>query len=327
MDFELSDDQSALQSEVRRFLTDRVGHDLRTTAAASPGAVDRALWSELADMGVFGICTPEADGGIGLGLADAAIVFEELGRVAAPGPTIATCLAAMLGVEGAVDGSAVMGLVDAAPGPVVVEHLEALDGLLVAYDDRIERIDPPRGTPLPRPLDPLTPVAEVDSLPIGAVGAVVVDGHRAADTVHRGRLLAAAFQVGLGQAAVDLGTAYARERRQFDKVIGSFQAVKHLLADAVVGIDVARAGVHAAAVAIDEQDHRSEGSGRDMSVDAARIVASDAARAATEACIQVHGGIGFTWELDAHLFLKRSLALDTMFGSVHASSGAVAATL
>lgn len=324
MDFELSEDQSALQSELRRFLTARVDHDLRTAAADLPGAVDRRLWAELAEMGVFGICTPETDGGVGLGLAHAAIVFEELGRVAAPGPTIATCLAATIGVPGAADGSAVVGIVDAGPIPTVVEHLDGIDTLLVVHDDWVQQIDPPAGAALPRPLDPLTPVSQVDAA--FADGATVADGRTAVELVARGRLLAAAFQVGLGQAAVDLGTEYAGQRQQFGKIIGSFQAVKHILADAVVAIDIARAGVHAAAVAVDERED-GESSGREMSIDAARLVASQAAQRATEACIQVHGGIGFTWELDAHIFLKRSLALDTALGSIDASPVAVAATL
>ncbi len=325
MDLELSDDQAALQSELRRFLAARVDHDLRTAAVGLPGAVDLALWSELADMGAFGICTSEADGGVGLGLADATIVFEELGRVATPGPTIATCLASTIGVAGAADGTAVVGLVDAESGPVIVEHLDALDALLVVHGDRVVQVDPPSGSLLPRPLDPLTPVSRIDGVDRVGDGAVLADEARMIELVRQGRLLAAAFQVGLGQAAVDLGTEYAGQRQQFGKTIGSFQAVKHLLADAVVAIDIARAGVHAAAVAIDEASGAD--SGRAMTVDGARLVASRAAQRATEACIQVHGGIGFTWELEAHLFLKRSLALDTTFGTVHGSHAAVAATL
>ena len=325
MDFLLSDDQSALQSELRRFLTDRVDHDLRTAAAELPGAVDRALWSELASMGVFGIHTAEDDGGVGLGLAEATVVFEELGRVAVPGPTISTCLAATLGVEGAADGAAVVGLIRA--DTLLVEHLEGLDTLLVHHDGLVETVSKPDGALLPRPLDPLTPVSQVDAIPAG--DEISKAGER---IIQQGRLLAAAFQVGLGQAAVDLGTEYAGQRQQFNKVIGSFQAVKHLLADAVVGVDIARAGVHAAAVALDEAaragtDADKDAGGRTMSVDSARLVASEAAQRACEACIQVHGGIGFTWELDAHLFLKRSLALDATFGTVHSSYDAVATTL
>lgn len=333
MDFELSDDQVALQSELRRFLTARIDHDVRRAAAERPGAVDRQLWSELAGMGVFGIHTTEQLGGVGLGLAEATIVFEELGRAAVPGPTVATCLAATLGITGAADGSAVVGLVGSVDSsPHLVEHLDGLDLLLVVHPDGTHEVEPPAGTLLPRPLDPLTPVSVVDVLPTGGAVADTVDTERLR---RDGRLLTAAFQVGLGQAAVDLATVHASERQQFGKVIGSFQAVKHLLADAIVGIDIARAGVHAAAVRIDEAGTGDAETGRaapvddgrGMGVDAARLVAAEAAQRATETCIQVHGGMGFTWELDAHLFLKRSLALDTTFGSVHASYDAVAATL
>ncbi|MDZ7674909.1 MAG: acyl-CoA dehydrogenase family protein [Acidimicrobiales bacterium] len=321
MDFVLSDDQQALQSELRRFLSNTVDHDRRAAAMELPGAVDRELWSELADMGVFGIHTPEDKGGVGLGFADATIVFEELGRAAVPGPSISTCLAATLGVPGAADGTNVIGIVGA--DTLLVEHLDGLDILLMHHDGLVERVVPPTGTLLPRPLDPLTPVSRVERMPAGEEISKQADR-----VIRQGKLLSAAFQVGLGQAAVDLGTEYAKQRQQFDKVIGSFQAVKHLLADATVSLDVARAAVQAAAVALDEA--ASDGAataGRSMGVDAARLVASEAAQRATEACIQVHGGIGFTWELDAHLFLKRSLVLDTTFGTVHASHAAVAATL
>jgi alkylation response protein AidB-like acyl-CoA dehydrogenase len=114
------------------------------------------------------------------------------------------------------------------------------------------------------------------------------------------------MQVGLGQAAVDLAVEYAKGRTQFGRAIGSFQALKHLLADAAVGVEVARAAVHAGAVAVDESGDAGGGAG----VHAARVVASSAARRATATCIQVHGGMGYTWELDAHLYLKRVLVLD-----------------
>jgi alkylation response protein AidB-like acyl-CoA dehydrogenase len=326
MDLELTTDQVALRDELRRFLTDRVDHDARWAAAGQPGGVDRDLWRALAELGVFGICAPEAGGGVGLGLAEATIVFEELGRVAVPGPTVATCCAATC-VAGAIDGATVVGAIDPTEGTPVVEHRDALDVLLVVHPHRIVRIAPPAGDALPRPLDPLPPVSVSGPLPDG--DAVLV-GDEARRFTQKARLLTAAFQIGLAQAAVDLGTGYAGQRQQFGKVIGSFQAVKHLLADAAVVTDVARAGVHAAAVALDEAAGApadDSASGRVMTVDAARAVASEAAQRATEACIQVHGGMGFTWELDAHLFLKRSLALDTTFGTAHASLDAVAAAL
>jgi alkylation response protein AidB-like acyl-CoA dehydrogenase len=313
MDFELSDDQEALQQELRRFLESRVTAEARRAIAERPGAVDRDLWQALGDMGVFGLRLPEDQGGVGLGLAEAAIVFEELGRVAAPGPLIVTHLAAGL-VDGAASGGVVVGLLPAEAHPVLVEHLDALDALLVIGDDGVEQVAPPTGTPVERPLDPLTPVHLLDAVPAGEriAGADTSERLRA-----EGALLAAAMQVGLAEAAVRLGTEYAQQRKQFDRPIGSFQAVKHLLADAQVGVEIARAAVHAAAVM--EDDARA--------IHAARIVASRAAQRATTACIQVHGGIGYTWELDAHLFLKRALVLDLAPGSTEHAIESLAAAL
>jgi alkylation response protein AidB-like acyl-CoA dehydrogenase len=311
-----------------------VTSDARRAVVDLPGAVDRDLWRALGGMGVFALTLPEADGGVGLGLADATIVFEELGRAAVPGPLIGTTLAAGLRGAAGVDadlaaraaaGEAVVGVVPAGD-PAFVEHLAALDALLVVADDGVKLVDPPASSqPLDRPLDPLTPVDLVDALPAGRLDG----GSELAAQVRRtGALLSAAFQVGLADAAVSLGTDYAKDRMQFGKVIGSFQAVKHLLADAQVQVEVARAAVQAAGVDIDDAlagDRDVAGAYR--AVEVARIVASRAADRATRACVQVHGGIGFTWELDAHLFLKRALVLDAGLGTPDAAFDALAASL
>jgi alkylation response protein AidB-like acyl-CoA dehydrogenase len=334
MDFELSDDQVALRDELRRFLADRVTSEARRAAIDLPGAVDRDLWRELGGMGTFALTLPESAGGVGLGLAEVALVFEELGRACVPGPLIGTCLAA--GLAGApVDlgdlparaaaGEATVGLVPAGE-PAFVEHLDGLDALLVVGDDAVGLVDPPAaGRAVDRPLDPLTPVTVVDTLPTG----VEVAGTDMAASLCRGHaLLAAAFQVGLAEASVAMGTAYAGERSQFGRVIGSFQAIKHLLADAQVQTEVARAAVQAAAVEIDEAGAAAERTAHAYrSLDVARVVASHAADGATRACVQVHGGMGFTWELDAHLYLKRALVLDVGLATPAAAAESLAATL
>jgi alkylation response protein AidB-like acyl-CoA dehydrogenase len=298
MDLEPSEDQVALVGELRRFLAARVP----TPVPATP-----ELWTELAEMGVFALPVPEAHGGVGLGWAEAALAFQELGRSGVAGPFVATAAAAGLGLADGITGlvahpepAAGTGSALRPPGAgstLVVEHLELLDSLLVLRDDAVWRVPVPSGRAVERPLDPLTPIHLVDDLPEGdRVGDTTVALHAA--------LLAAAQQVGLGYAALDMATGYARERQQFGRPIGSFQAVKHLLADAVVGLEVARAAVDAAAVTADE------GGDVARAVTAARIVASGAAATATRASIQVHGGIGYTWELPVHLYLKRVLVLD-----------------
>jgi alkylation response protein AidB-like acyl-CoA dehydrogenase len=353
MDFEPTDDQLALQAQLRRVLDERVTPEARRAIAELPGAVDRDLWRELGGMGVFALTLPESRGGVGLGFADATLVFEELGRAAVPGPLIGTFLAAGLGADisgRAATGDAVVGVVPAQP--VFVDHVAALDALLVVADDGVTLTGRPSGSnPVDRPLDPLTPVDVVEAPPAGDVVGGPGDAARLRTV---GGLLAAALQVGLADAAVALATEYAKDRLQFGRAIGSFQAIKHLLADAQVGLEVARAAAQAAGVEIDEAGEDADGdAGGDAggaagetdnggapvaaddraghrarrAVDSARIVASRATDRATRACIQVHGGMGFTWELDAHLFLKRALVLDVVIGSPDESLEALAAAL
>lgn len=312
MDFILSDEQVALRDELRRFLADRFDSQSRRAG------LDPATWRELAAMGVFGIAVSEAEGGVGLGQAEAAIVAEELGRVAAPGPLIATSLAAGL-VDGAIDGQAIVGAVESDDDLVWIEHAEHLDALLMFGDELGLVSDIPSGDAVRRPLDPLTPCRVVVAGDLTARMTIAAD----LDVLRqRADLLVAATQVGLGQAAVDLGVGHALTREQFGRVIGSFQAVKHQLAAAVVTVEIARAGVHAAAVHLDDGDADAR-----RAIAGARLLASRAADVAARACIQVHGGMGFTWELDAHLFLKRSMVLDTSFGGLDAARDAYAATM
>ncbi len=333
MDFEPTDDQVALQAELRRFLTDRVTPEARRAIGRRPGGVERGIWRELGSMGVFSLTLPETDGGVGLGYAEATLVFEELGRAAVPGPLIGTFLAGGLDGAGGLTGAAAEGVVvgamarPAVGGAAFVEHLAALDALLVVDEHGVSLVEPPlTGRPVARPLDPLTPVDVVDELPAG----VAVGGPDLATRLCVvGGLLAGALQVGLADAAVALATDHALQRTQFGRVIGSFQAVKHLLADAQVQVEVARAAVQAAGVELDDADPPDPAAAprARRAVDAARIVASRAADRATRTCIQVHGGMGFTWEHDAHLLLKRALVLDAGLGSPEVAVESLAAAL
>jgi alkylation response protein AidB-like acyl-CoA dehydrogenase len=126
-----------------------------------------------------------------------------------------------------------------------------------------------------------------------------------------GSALTAALLVGNASATCEAAVAYAKQRHQFGQPIGSFQAVKHILADMRVRHDVARAAVYAAGVSLDNPDVGSS----PRAVAAAKLAATDAALRNAKACVQVHGGIGFTWESDAHLYLKRAWVLATSFGT------------
>lgn len=319
MDFELSSDQVALVEGIASLLQGRFDIEAVRGLEAT-GGVDRARWRELADTGVFSLTLPEPDGGVGLGYADAVLVFEQLGRALVPGPLVATFLAAGL-VDGAATGDTVVGLVERpAAGPAFVEHLSSLDVLLVLDDHGIARVDPRAldATPLRVPLDPLTPASRVDTLPSGDR---VADAHLAADWRVRGAVLTSALQLGNASGATELATAYAKERRQFDKFIGQFQAIKHLCADMLSRVEVCRAAVYMAGVCLDDPDVGDPG--RAASV--ARILADEASSANGMACVQIHGGMGYTWEVDAHLFLKRAWVLATVFGSADDHADALAA--
>jgi alkylation response protein AidB-like acyl-CoA dehydrogenase len=321
MDFELTDDQVSLQEGVRAFLDGRFPLDaVREIEAA--GHLDRARWRELGETGVFSIALPEADGGLGLGVSEAALVFEELGRALVPGPLVATFLAAPW-IDGAATGETIVGRFEAGTPVSMVEHPSDLDALFTLADDGVRRLDLAAITtrPVERPVDALTPLAIVDGdVP---AGDVIADASAAERTRLVGMVLTSALQLGVALRATELATQYAKEREQFGKVIGSFQAVKHLCADMLVRAEVARAAVYAAAVALDGRSDDDPV----RAAAAAKILAGDAAIANGKSGIQVHGGIGFTWEVDAQRFWKRAVVLDTHFGNSDEHAEAVAAML
>jgi len=317
MDFEVTGFQDELADGIRRLCEGRFPLEAVRSRESTGHTVDRDGWKELGEAGVFHLCLAEEAGGVGLGLAEASLVFEALGRSLVPGPLVASHLAAGL-VDGADDGTTVVGLVErpaaGAVGtgclPVVVEHLADLDVLLVLSDEGVGRLDPASlgATPLPRPMDPLTPVWSVASLP----DAEPVAGPEVAAWWRRdGAVLTAALQVGMAQWACDLAVAYAKERVQFGRPIGGFQAVKHLCADMAVRAEVARIAVQAAAVTVDQPDVGDP----DVAAAGAKLLADEAAVTNGRSCIQVHGGMGFTWEVPAHLAYKRARVLATTFGT------------
>jgi alkylation response protein AidB-like acyl-CoA dehydrogenase len=305
MDFELTDDQVALQDGMRNFCMGRF--DIAAVRTFEH-EFDRDAWQALADMGVFALRLPESVGGVELGWADAVLVFEELGRALVPGPLVWTHLAAGL-VDGAATGDVVVGGIDR-DDAVLIEFPDVLDQVLIVDSEGVwcapaAQLDLER---VETPLDPLTPVGRVVGMP---KGEQVLDRDGAHQLWLQGACLVSAMMLGVSQAATDLAVAYAKERVQFDKPIGAFQAVKHLLADMFTRSEVARGAVYAAGVTVDDP-----GVGRvERAVAAAKLTAAEAGVANGKSCIQVHGGMGYTWEVDAHLYLKRAYALEPSFGS------------
>ena len=191
--------------------------------------------------------------------------------------------------------------------------------VLEALARRLETVDPKAvdAEPSPWPLDPCTPVARADDLPAGTPLAQEL----AWDLP--GATLTAAFQLGLADRLTELAVDYAKERVQFDRPIGGFQAIKHMLADMLTRTEVARAAVYSAGAVLDEE---SDPNTRPRLVYGAKVVAGDAAIANGKVATQVFGGMGFTWEVDVHLYLKRAWVLDTHFESSDRNAELVCAT-
>ena len=309
MDFELSDDQLALQQGIGALCAGRF--DMASVRAlASAGGVEAARWNELAETGVLALTLGPAAGGLGLGWADAVVVFEQLGRSLVPGPLVDSLAAASL-VDGAATGRSIVGLVRNRAEPVMIEYFDALDVVLVLDDDGVHRVDAAElaTTPLTRPLDPLTPVHRVDELP---PGELIAGPDVGAELLMTATALLSAYELGVAAGATDLAVAYAKERQQFGKPIGAFQAVKHMCADMTSRVEVARAAVYTAGVVLDAPDAAVAA----RAVAVARLLTRQAAGANGVDCVQVHGGMGWTWEVDAHLYLKRAWALGPRFESV-----------
>jgi alkylation response protein AidB-like acyl-CoA dehydrogenase len=310
MHFRFDDDQLALRDAVRGWCGDRL--DLTRVAEREGRPADATAWAELAGLGVLGML----DGGAGadVGIVEASIVFEELGAHLVSGPVLWSTLAAPH-VDGVAEGrQRVAGVEltgdDEGPGPVVVEHAAESEVVLVLHPDRVEvcasvELGPPTDG---SPLDPLTPVSVFASIPPGKV----VGGAAAARQIRLGgEVLSAAMLVGGAQGALDVARSYALEREQFGVPIGSFQAVKHLLADMFVRLELARAATYAAAAIV--ADPRA--GDPDRAASAAKLLAGEAGVANGRSAVQILGGMGFTWDMLPHHFLKRAWVLEHLFGT------------
>ncbi|MFJ8489616.1 acyl-CoA dehydrogenase family protein [Streptomyces sp. NPDC094038] len=289
MRFRLTRDQEAVRQGMRELLGRRFdGAALRAAADGGPVRLDRALWRELGAAGFFALRLPEADGGVGLGLPEAVLVFEEAGRALLPGPLVATHLAAA-DVPGAATGEAVVARVDGGLAEWLAEA-DAVTG------------DASGAVPV-RSADPLTPLHRVPGPAAAAPDPVAV-------------LLTAAEQLGTATRVCELAVQHARTRVQFGRPVGAFQAVQHLCAEMLVRAETARVAVYAAAVTADPVD-----------VAAARLLADEAALRGARDCLQVHGGMGFTWESEVHLHLKRTWVRAQRAGSNTDSEEMLAAEL
>lgn len=288
-----------------------------STGDLDPG---RKLWSRLADQGVLALGLAEADGGFGATAVDLVLAFEQLGRAAVPGPyveSVAVLPALLSGTTDAqrltsIGAGTTVATVAAPPRVPFALDAQAADLCYLALDGHLHRAE--CGSPLAS-VDRARRISEVSAVEdLGAIDA--------APALRLGALATAAQIHGAGQAVLERSTGYAVQRNQFGKPIGSFQAVKHQLADVVVALELARPLLFGAALALDSGD---ETAAREVS--AAKVACTDAAYLAARVGLQVHGAIGYTAECDLSLWLTKIRALTSAWGTQRVHRDQVLAAL
>lgn len=341
MEFRLDPGQVELQQTVRRLFADRFPLD--GVGGREGARVDRDAWANMARVGITGLLLPEDHGGAGLGVLEAALVFEQAGSHLVPGPLLWTVLAApLLAASPLAAGVATGGLLvggvegaDCRDGSAVVEHAADLDVLLVVHDDCV-LAHPTDHLPGPTPLDPLDPLTPVGRFTVPGGGgpdgggpdggvSTVGDGGDAARLRVVGTTLAAASLVGVAGRALEVARDHALERHQFGVPIGSFQAVKHLLADMYVRNGVAQSATYAAAASLDDPATEPRAAARAAA--GAKLLASEAAIEGAGTAVQVLGGMGFTWDMLPNHLLKRAWVLELCFGTADDLAGHVGSAL
>jgi alkylation response protein AidB-like acyl-CoA dehydrogenase len=310
MRFALSREQQEFAASLRELLSAaEVPLVARAWADGDP-APGRKLWARLAESGVTALGLGDDDGGFGATAVDLVVAFRELGRAAVPGPWVESVavVPTLLAGTGRSAALAAIGsgeMMASVALPPLVPY--ALDG---GYADLVLAADGARVSEA-RVVGQLASVDRARRLArVGAAEPIPAecDVDKAFDT---GALAVAAQLHGLGSALLDRAVAYAKQRVQFGRPIGEFQAVKHQLADAMVGLDLARPLLFGAALSCDAADTAV----RARDVSAAKVAAADAAYRAARTSLQVHGAIGYTAEYDLSLWLTKARALRTAWGA------------
>ena len=316
MNFALSQDTLLLCEGAREFLDGENGVKRLRCAEDSTGF---ELWAQIAELGLLGIAAPTELGGLGLGAPDAVLIAEQAGHAALPEPLSETMglavpllvrMRQMELVRALLRGESKLAI--ASPLNPYVNRADQLEKVLLVTPERIALAPAESCAGAENAsVDPWRLLSRVD---LFASGEVLAKGQQAAEVCNwvnaQGALLASAELCGLAARMLDMATEYAKTREQFGAAIGSFQAVKHLLANVRVRLEFARPVVYRAAASVDAEDSMV----RDRAISHAKVAATDAACLAAENAIQVFGGMGYTYEADLHLFMKRSWALSGTWG-------------
>jgi len=348
MDFTFSPEQEAFRAAVRSVLASEAPSSYVRAMIDDPVGGTPELWRTMADLGWLGVLVPESAGGLGLGLVDVVVLQEELGKLPFPGPlassaVAATLAAVRLGVDEVLEDLATgrrRGTVAVEePGhgdplrtvraraarqgtdwvlegtkPLVLDGAHA-DFVFVVADDgdglATFLLEAPAGEPVPA-LDVTRKLSRVvldgrHARRVGPAGDHEASWRRILDDIN---VALCAELVGTSERALELAVEYAKVRVQFDRPIATFQVIKHKAADMLHHLELARVGTHYAAWASDADDPE-----RERAAAMCKGYVAEAANAVTAECIQVHGGVGFTWDVDCHLLYRRAKQDDLLFGA------------
>jgi alkylation response protein AidB-like acyl-CoA dehydrogenase len=322
MEFAFSEEQQELAATVRSLLAKKADGAAVRGAVESEAGYDESLWQTLCEqIGAAALGIPEEYDGAGFSLFESLILLEEIGRTMAPSPLLSTLVTAEALLAGADDEAKkrllpriAMGEVAAfvdGPGPVLDGDRAAV--IVAATDDGLFEVDPGAATRTWLPsMDQTIRLAEVEFDPASAT-RIAGDATAARDRAALvGSVGVAALQAGLAARALEMTVDYSKERVQFGRPIGSFQALKHRMADMLVLVEMSRSASWAASYAVS--------SGADNAAQLAHVAksyCSDALNQIASEAVQLHGGIAITWEHDAQLVFKRAHALAQLFGQPH----------
>ncbi|MGO9029954.1 MAG: acyl-CoA dehydrogenase family protein [Acidimicrobiales bacterium] len=348
MDFDLSVDQRALQEEARRLLDHFSGPEQVRAHLTSGDPLDASLWAAMVDQGWPAVAVPEDRGGLGLGWVEAVVLLEEIGRHTSPVPLAPQLLAldALAGRDqcASVTAALIGGTGTAAvawsgrPGALTADHdgdRSALTGRLgpvegaavadvavVVVPDAVFLVDlAAEGRPRPEPAMDVT--RSLSWLVLDGTPATRLGGPAESERLGAlGAVATSAELLGGAGRVLELATAYAKVRVQFGAPIGSFQAVKHRCADMLVDVEGMRSAAWYAAWAASTGEP-----GWELAASTAKVWCADASKRVMASGLQVHGGIGFTWEHDLHLFIKRAQFSQLDFGDASFHRSELAAGL
>jgi alkylation response protein AidB-like acyl-CoA dehydrogenase len=352
MYFDLTDEQQAIRSTARDFLAARYKSERIRELAESEAGFEQSDWEEMAELGWPGLALPEEWGGHGLGIVDLAVLFEEMGYALAPSPLLSTTVAGLVltangtgeqkerwlrplaegkargtpalfdagtparigefAMEAKADGDGIV--LDGEK--VLVMDAASVDFFLVATSDGrrhiVERgaegvtVTPEKSIDLTRRLHSV----RFDGVRVGAEATLEGGQEEYLPVLWRACVAIAAESTGVAQRTMEMAVEYAKDRQQFGRPIGAYQAVSHRCAQMLLETENSRSAVYGAAWAAD-----ADPDSLPLAASMAKAYASDAGWRVPDASIQVHGGIGFTWEHDLHFFLKRGKANAATFGT------------